>query len=319
MEYDAFQTNPIALALDSLHTTAFHRGLGYSILATPTYPVHAHQVHEYALDAYTKANAVLVASGTNADEIKPHLEEFWKELPDGEPITSAPTKYVGGEARIPHRAVTNVFGISFPGSAAYSSNASPEHVVLSHLLGGFSPVKWSVGHSAFAKLSAGISKTNVELICTNIAYSDGGLFTILALGSASKVKEAASGALKLLRDVAKGNHVIKPEELKRAIASAKFVAYATTEPRLTGLELIGQAVLDTGKVVDLEAITSGFEKVTVDKIKQVYPFLDSLVDDRLLARCWKRLHLLWLLDRLSLYLFTMSFRFRLWKSRLTRL
>lgn len=277
MEYDHFQTDPISLALDSLHNSAFHRGLGYSILATPTYPIHAHQVQEYALSAYSKANAVLVASGASVDELKPQLEEFWKGIPDGEPLKSSPTKYFGGEARIPHRSETNVYGIAFPGSAAYGPNVAPEYVVLSHFLGGISPVKWSVGHSAFAKLSSGISQTSLQLVCTNIAYSDAGLFAMLALGSPDKVKDAATSAVKLLRDIAKGSHVVKPEELKRAIASAKFVAFADTESRLTGLESIGQSVLDTEKVVDVAAVAAGLEKVTADKIKQVTPSPNRVV------------------------------------------
>jgi len=268
LEYDAFQTNPVALALDAVHSSAFHRGLGTSLLASPTIPVHNAQLVEYAKQAYTKANLVLVASGASAEELKPHIEQFWKDLPAGQALTSPASKFTGGETRISHRSAQNVFAIAFPGSSLYGANASHEQIVLSHLLGGLSPVKWATGHSAFAELAAGISH-NVNLWATNIAYSDAGLFTILATGSASEVSKAASGAVKLLRDISKGGNAIKPEDLKRAIAAARYATYAATEARLSGLESIGQSVLSTGKVADVDSVVSTFDKVTPEKLKQV--------------------------------------------------
>ena len=272
MEYDSFQTNPTALAVDALHVSSFHRGLGYSVLASPTTPIHAHQVADFAKQGYSKANLVLVASGATLEELKPQLDDFWKDLPTGQPLKSEPTKFNGGETRIPHRSSQNVFAIAFPGSALYGSNASPELIVLSHLLGGPSPVKWSTGHNAFAKLAAGISPY-VNLLATNIAYSDAGLFTILVSGSTADVSKAAPAAVKLLRDLAKGSHAIKPEDVKRAIASARYATLAATEARLSGLESIGQAILDTGKLVDLDSVISAFDKVNPDTIKKVLPLV----------------------------------------------
>ena len=251
-----------------MHSAAFHRGLGSSLLASPTIPIRNSQVIEYAKQAYSKANLVIVASGAGAEELKPHIEQFWKDLPAGQALTSPASKFTGGESRISHRSSQNVFAISFPGSALYGSGASPELVVLSHLLGGVSPVKWSTGHSAFAKLAAGISQ-NVNLYATNIAYSDAGLFTVLATGSAADVSKAASAAVNLLRDISKGGNALKAEDIKRATASARYATYAATEARLSGLEPIGQSVLDTGKVVELDTVVSAFEKVTSDKLKQV--------------------------------------------------
>jgi ubiquinol-cytochrome c reductase core subunit 2 len=268
LEYDAFQTSPVALALESLHSLAFHRGLGYNLLASPTSPVHIEEIAEYAQKAYSKANLVIVASGANSDELTPHIQEFWKDLPTGSSLSSPASKYFGGESRLGHRSSQNVFAIGFPGSALYGNNASPENLVLAHLLGGPSPVKWATGHSEFAKLANSVSN-DVNLLATNIGYSDAGLFTILITGSAGDVTKAAAGSLKILRQIAKGSHAVKPEDIKRAIASARYATYAATEARLSGLEPIGQSVLDTGKVVDLDSVVSAFDKVTPDKIKQV--------------------------------------------------
>lgn len=266
LEYDALQTSSVSLALDAIHNNAFHRGLGTNILASPFTPIHAHDIQSYARDVYTKSNLVLVASGAGINDLP--VEEFWGNLPTGKPLTSPPTKYHGGEARIPHSAKENVIAVSWPGSALYGPYSSPELHVLSHYLGGFARMPWSRGQSAFSKMATSISR-GTALIATNIPYSDAGLFTIISVGSTSSMPKVASAALKLVKDVASGTVTIKPEELKRAVASARYITYYTSEARLSNLEPIGQAVLDTGSVVDLGAVVAGYDKVTPEKIKQV--------------------------------------------------
>jgi len=268
LDYDALQTSTASLALGAIHASAFHRGLGTHLLASPTIPLHAHDVQEYAKVAYTKANLVLVASGANAEELTPQIQEFWKDLPAGTPLNTPPAKFSGGETRISHSSSQNIYAISFPGSSLYGPNSSAEHIILSHFLGGFPRIKWATGHSAFAKIAEGISK-NTNLLATNIAYSDAGLFTIVAVGGPISVSQAASAGVKLLRDIAKGTVTIKPEEVKRAIASARYVTYAAGEARLSSLEPIGQAVLDIGKVPDRDSVIAAYEKVTPEKLKQV--------------------------------------------------
>ena len=266
MDYDALQTSPVDLALGAIHSTAFHRGLGSQLLTAPQYPIHVEDIKAYANMAYSKANLVLVASGANTEELSPQLDEFWKDLPAGQQLQTPPAKFSSGETRIDHRSSQNVYAISFPGSALYGPNSSPEHIVLAHFLGGSPRIKWASGHSSFAKIADGV---NASLIATNIAYSDAGLFTILAVGGPTQASQAASQGVKLLRDIGKGSVSIKPEEVKRAIASARYATYAASEARLSSLEPIGQAILDTGKVANLDEVVSGFDKITPEKLKQV--------------------------------------------------
>ena len=266
LEYDALQTSSVSLAMDAIHNTAFHRGLGSNILAAPFTPVHVHDLQSYARNVYTKSNLVLVASGAGITDLP--VEEFWNDLPAGKALTSPPTKYSGGESRIAHSSNENVIAISWPGSALYGSNSSPELLVLAHYLGGFARIPWSRGQSAFSKVATSLSR-GTALIATNISYSDAGLFTMLAVGRTGSMPKVASAALKLIKDIASGSFTIKPEEVKRAIASARYIRYYTSEARLSNLEPIGQAVLDTGSVPDLDAVVAEYDKVTPEKIKQV--------------------------------------------------
>jgi ubiquinol-cytochrome c reductase core subunit 2 len=279
MDYDAVQASPPALALSALHSTAYHRGLGRSILASPTTPINIHQISDYGNLAYTKSNIVIVASGATAEELTPQIQEFWKDMPAGKPLhTSSAAKFHGGETRIAHKtASSNVYAIAFPGSSLYGPNSSSEHIVLAHYLGGFPRIKWANGHSAFAKVSASL-EGRANLFATNIGYSDAGLFCIMAVGGPFNVAEGIAQGLKALRDIAKGATTIKAEELKRAIASARYITYAASEARLSGLEPIGQSVLDTGKVPDTDSVVASYNKVTADKLKQVRNKTHSVCD-----------------------------------------
>ena len=288
LDYDAVQTSPPTIALSAIHGTAFHRGLGSPILASPTTPINVHQIAEYASLAYTKSNVVIVASGATTEELAPQIQEFWGDMPAGKPLPTPTVKFHGGETRIAHKTANhNVYAIAFPGSALYGPKSSPEQIVLAHHLGGFPRLKWANGHSAFAKVSAGL-EGKVNLFATNIGYSDAGLFCIMAVGGPFNVAEGIARALRTLRDIAKGTTTIKADELKRAIASARYITYATSEARLSGLEPIGQSVLDLGKVPDTDSVVASYEKVTPDKLKQVFqsPVLGVLVTtSRLLQRC----------------------------------
>src|SRR5205814_2677354 len=114
--------------------------------------------------------------------------------------------------------------------------------------------------------------------------------------------------------IGKGSISIKPEEVKRAIASARYATYATSEARLSSLEPIGQAILDTGKVANLDEVVSGFDKITPEKLKQVHLIFGVTIDDRLPPRWCNQLRLLQLLDKLICCHFMMSFRIsRSWK------
>ena len=64
-----------------------------------------------------------------------------------------------------------------------------------------------------------------------LPYSDATLFGLLVQGeNAASVKEAAATAVKTLKTTAESGS-IKPEEIKKAVAKAKFAAASATESR----------------------------------------------------------------------------------------
>lgn len=121
--------------------------------------------------------------------------------------------------------------VAFEGQAA----GKAELDVLRFVLGGDAAVKWSAGQSPLSKLASATGSVQAF----NLAYSDAGLFGIVANGKTAEVEALVGGALEALKAAAKG---VSAEQLKQAIAKAKFAAANAFDGRLNALELVGSQV-----------------------------------------------------------------------------
>ncbi|KNG82162.1 ubiquinol-cytochrome C reductase complex core protein 2 [Aspergillus nomiae NRRL 13137] len=246
LRQQALAANPEQQAVDAAHALAFHRGLGESITPSTTTPfekyLSAEALAEFAQQAYAKSNIALVGSGSNSADLSKWVGQFFKELPSSGSSSQyqlqpgAASKYHGGEQRISSKA-GNAVVIAFPGSAAFgTSGYKPEASVLAALLGGFSQVRAS-------------TKSHT--------YSDAGLFTISLSGKADHVASASKNAVDALKKVAAGE--VASEDIKKAIALAKFRALESAQNLETGLEATGSALLSGGKLTrsakSLKALT----------------------------------------------------------------
>jgi ubiquinol-cytochrome c reductase core subunit 2 len=269
-----FLADPAAIALNSAHSLAFHRGLG-----NPLYPsthlsssqyLHVEEIEAYAAAAYSKPNFALVGSGIEQAELTKWVGEFFKDVkslaPSGLPALESPTaKYYGGEERIAHGKGSSVV-IAFPGSSLENGTAyKPEIEILAALLGGQSTVKWSTGNSLLAKVAA--THTGASIKTDTSKYSDGGLLTVTINGSSKAVAAAAKDVAKTLRSVLDGG--IVKEDVKKAIAQAKFKVADSTSVVSSTLDLIGLNVITNGKVPSSEEALKGINEVTEEKVKQV--------------------------------------------------
>ena len=97
-------------------------------------------------------------------------------------------------------------------------------------------MKWSKGISSIA---TGIPEgTSVQTVY--LPYSDASLFGLLVQGStAAGVKEAGKVAVQALKASASG---LKEEDLKRAIAKAKFSAASASDNREGLIAVLGSKV-----------------------------------------------------------------------------
>ncbi|KAL2002190.1 hypothetical protein VTN02DRAFT_453 [Thermoascus thermophilus] len=269
----ALQSNAEALAVDAAHSLAFHRGLGESLTPSETAPfdkyLSTEALAEFARGAYAKPNIAIVASGANSRDLSRWVGEFFVGLPatsrSGEfrPQQSAPSKYYGGEQRIASKA-GNALVIAFPGSSQFgTSGYKPELSVLAALLGGESSIKWTPGFSLLAKATQGFSQVNVST--KNTPYSDAGLFSITVSGKADKIAAAGKNVVDAVKRVAAGE--VASEDVKKAIALAKFRALEAGQNLETGLEITGSGLINGFKPYQLGEVAESIDKVTEEQVK----------------------------------------------------
>lgn len=260
--------------MNSAHGVAFHRGLGNSLHPSSSTPMTKYldenRLQQYSRIAYAKSNFAVVANGADHQELSKWINEFFTELdqspPQDFPSTGTePTKYYGGEERIAHDS-GNTMVIAFPGSgSATGSSYKPESQVLAALLGGQSNIKWTPGFSLLSKATAAYPQAHIAT--AHHTYSDAGLLTISMYGNAGQIRQASQEVVKAIKNVAAGN--VNKEEVKKAIATAKFKALESGQNMNTGIELTGAGLVQGGKAYQIDEHGKSIDTVTEDEVKKV--------------------------------------------------
>lgn len=153
--------------------------------------------------------------------------------------------------------------IAFPGSDANASK--PEIAVLASLLGSQPSIKWSPGFSSLSKAAAAIPGLSAS--ASSLTYSDAGLLAIQLTGAAASVRKGAEDAVKALKAIAEGS--VSKEDVTKAIANAKFDALDKAQLRDSSILLAGNGIVNSGKPIDIAAVSSSFDAVSADKLKTV--------------------------------------------------
>jgi ubiquinol-cytochrome c reductase core subunit 2 len=263
VEYKASQQSPPALAADTLHQLAFRRGLGNPLLATPQVPVTIDQVAAYAKQSYVKENIAIIATGAEQSELDQLISKHFDAVPSGSLAKGTESKYFGGEARIPYKSSIGHFAIGFPGAAA-SPHVPAEMAVLGALLGGASNIKWSAGNSILGQAAASVNPS-VKALANHGTYTDTGIFSIYVMGPTTDIPQAAKACVSALKQI---SSKVSAQDLKRAVAQAKFAAYAAAEERTVSAEAVGRSLLAEGKAPAVDAAVQAFEKVTAESIQK---------------------------------------------------
>ncbi|RMD43219.1 hypothetical protein DV735_g1958, partial [Chaetothyriales sp. CBS 134920] len=261
--------NPAEIAINSLHSLAFHRGLGEPL--SPTSPallsryLDAARVAEFSDAAFSRSNIAVVANGAVDTELAKWVREFFGDIGTGVvKLDSTPSKYHGGEERIAHGS-GNAILIGFPGTSSYTSGSSykPEVAVLAQLLGGQSSIKWSPGFSLLAKVASKFPGTQISTV--NHGYSDAGLLAISITGKAADISKASKGVVDTIKKVAAGE--VSEDEVKKAVALAKFEAFESGQSTKASLEATGNALIAGGQAYQIDAVGASIDGVSVEKVK----------------------------------------------------
>ncbi len=274
--------NTAELAINSAHGVAFHRGLGNPLHPSSSTPIskylHEEYLAEYGKSAYAKSNFAVVANGASHADVSKWVGEFFAESSTS-PSTAipsidySPSKYYGGEERIAHDSGNHMI-LAFPGSASFTGGSyKPETSVLAALLGGESAIKWSPGFSLLSKATA--AHPGAHITTVHNTYSDTGLLYVSLSGNARDVRNASQEVVKTLKSVAAGN--VSKEDIKKAVASAKFKALESGQSIGTGLELTGAGLVQGGKAFQLDEVGKRIDGVTEDQVKKVSYFIEPAI------------------------------------------
>jgi len=254
-ESNAAISDPATHALELAHALAFRSGLGSSLFASPHSAVTVEDIKSFAASAFSKGNIAVLGTGIDQSTLSKLVEKALGSASSASAPSSSSSAYFGGETRLEsHGGPQTVFigygvaGPSDPAIAALSAYLSPEP-----------SLKWSKGLSPLAELPQGTSIRAIYL-----PYSDATLFGLLVQGTTTaSVKEAGSAAVKALKEAGG----VSAEDLKKAVAKAKFAAASAIDGRDGIVNVLGPKVF-TGSDASLESALVSLDNVSSSAVKK---------------------------------------------------
>lgn len=264
-------STPSVLALDLAHTVAFRRGLGNSLFASPHSPITAGDVKQFAGEAFAKGNIAVFGTGIGTEELKAAVTKAFgsgSASAGGSVASGSASKYYGGEQRVPldgHSGGNPTMVIAY--GTTSTPNTSAELSIIPQLLGGESALKWVPGTSPLALAAAKYPGSKAKSFV--LPYSDASLVGVeLSAPTSEALRDLAkdvSAAIKGLGEKGeKGG--LKDEEVKKAVAGAKFQAASVVESKEGLLASYGPQILSSGSIKSLEDVTSSFSNVSAESI-----------------------------------------------------
>ena len=231
-EVEAAASDPATRALEIAHALAFRSGLGSSLFGPAHSSVTVEDVKSFAESTFTKDNVVVLGTGIEQAMLA-RLSEKYLNLKTAAAISSPASRYHGGENRAEDFTGTQTLFVGYGTTGAPSAG----NAALAAHLSPIPSIKWSNGISV---IGASIPQDS-SVKAVYLPYSDATLFGFLIQGATTaSVKEAGKVSVQALKSAASG---IKEEDLKRAVAKAKFSAAQAVDTKHGFITALGNKVL----------------------------------------------------------------------------
>ncbi|KAK7030710.1 peptidase-M16 domain-containing protein [Favolaschia claudopus] len=248
-EVNALHRDPATHAIELAHALAFRNGLGASLFAAPHTPVTATDVEQFAASAFAKGNFAILGSGISQSALSSLLQHAPTSQSTSSAPTTAPSSYSGGESRLETHGLPQTIFIGYGTTGA----PTPELAALAAHLDPNPSVKWAKSASPI------LVGENTTAQAVYLPYSDAALVGLLVQGpTAAGVREAAKAAVAAI----KGTSGVKAEQLKSAVAKAKFRLAANADGRAGIVEVLGSKVLAGSSETSLDAAIASLDKVS---------------------------------------------------------
>ncbi|KAF7294416.1 Peptidase-M16 domain-containing protein [Mycena kentingensis (nom. inval.)] len=253
-EISALHADPAAHAVELAHALAFRSGLGASLFAAPHSPVTAHDVQQFAASAFSKGNIAILGTGISESA----LSSLAAAASGATAPAATASTYFGGETRVESHSGPQTLFIGFGAAGAPGA----ELAALAAYLDPNPSVKWSRGQSPLLQDGA----TSAKVVY--LPYSDAALVGVVVQGaSAEGLRAAGKAAVAAL----KGAATLKAEDLKAAIARAKFRLASAVDSREGLVDALGskvQLVLSGSSEISLDASLASLDKITAASINK---------------------------------------------------
>ncbi|KAJ7207295.1 Metalloenzyme, LuxS/M16 peptidase-like protein [Mycena haematopus] len=254
-EVNALHRDPATHAVELAHALAFRNGLGASLFAAPHTPVTATDVEHFAASAFAKGNFAVLGTGISQSELSALVEHALFPKSASPAPSTTPTSHYGGESRLESHGGPQTIFIGF-GAAGVPA---PELAALAAHLDPNPSVKWAKSASPM------LAGRNTSVQAVYLPYSDAALVGLVIQGpTAAGVREAGKAAVAAL----KGTSGVKAEELKSAVAKAKFRLAASADGRTGVIEVLGSKVGFRSRVVrtrtEFDQVLAGSNETSLD-------------------------------------------------------
>lgn len=257
-ETNAASSSPAVSAFEISHRLAFRRGLGNSLFASADEPVSLASVKDLYSSAFSQEIAV-IGQGVDTATLEGYAGDLFGEELDialqnqGVEFKAnqkgEATQYYGGEQRVPidlHLLpeIKPTLLISYGQTTGWT----PESAVLPYLLGVAPSLKWSAGGSPLAQAASSVEGSSASAILST--YSDASLLSIEVQADGSKrLSETGKAVVEAVQALASGK--LSDEQVKGAVARAKFAAASRAEFTTSVVESVAAQVRQTGGFYDL--------------------------------------------------------------------
>jgi len=188
--------------------------------------------------------------GTGIDQatLSKLVDKALSYAPSAAAPSSSASTYFGGETRLDSDSGPQTIFIGY----GVAGPSDPALAALAAYLNPAPALKWSKGLSPLSEMPLGTSIQSVYL-----QYLDAALFGLLVQGTTTAgVKEAGKLVAKTLKEAGG----VKGEDLKKALAKAKFAAASSIDSRDGIINVLGPKVF-AGSDASLESTLAAFDKV----------------------------------------------------------
>ena len=277
-EIEELKTNPQAMLMEAVHSTAYDGGLGNALLASQESidAIDGDALREFIAENYVAPRMVLAASGADHQELVSIASPMLETVSKGSATTTSkeiPSKYMGGDFRVKNESplTSLILGFEFQGGWR-DAKRSTAVTVLSMLLGGGGSFSaGGPGKGMYSRLYTRVlNRYGWAQNCTafHSIYNDTGIVGISAMTDGQHVNDMIAVMAEELSAVANASQ-ITDEEVERAKNATISSILMNLESKAVVAEDIGRQMLTYNHRKSPEEFIAEVSKLTKQDLSEV--------------------------------------------------